>query len=210
MSSEKKFITNLTKENLVSQAGSFSSVFKVYDDNGKVYCGKFPKTFIFEDPNHYKRIYSNCEIEFFKNCQEHSFNIANDIYKRFDLALKPEGVYDVKIEGLNDFYLPAFVNELVTKMNIKDLNYFQYVFYEKELNKALKKVINEGYSFYSDVFSEPNIFYSKERGVKFNDFDLWGKNGNFNKFICRDLKSMNLFHKKAKEFTENLKIQLKI
>lgn len=209
MNLEKKFMVDLNdKKDFISWDGFFSHVFKIYDDNGEVYCGKFPKVgnfgyFLREDVGKFRNILKAFDLDNFSKSSFYEFGIAKDIWSKFNLAMKPEGVYEVKIKGTENLFLPAFVNELAINMNPNDLNEKEYQNYLVEKEKAFMKVIGEGYYMHLDSDNDNNCFYSKKRGFKFNDFGLWGKNGKFNFHVSGG----KTFFNAAKDFVQGKKME---
>jgi hypothetical protein len=210
MKLEKKFTVDLKDENnFVSDRGSFSNIYRVHNDKGEVYCGKFPKWIQAGEHmlmdngllNFIEKVGGNSDR--FVNCCLYEENIARDLWNRFDLAMKPEGVYFVKVKGMKDLFLPAFVNELAIDMNPYYLNESEYLRYLLEKEKAFKKVISDGYYMHLDSEQDSNCFYSRKKGFKFNDFGLWGKDGNFNPYVIGRKNFFNV----AKEFVAGKKME---
>ena len=213
MKLEKKFTVDLLNpKDLVSKSSDafFSDVFKVHDDNGEVYCGKFPKIKNFNYlllTSNFKKFEGSLKIynlNKFSDCFFYENKIAKDIWNRFGLAMKPEGVYDVKIKGTKDFYVPAFVNELAINMDPRKLEFSEYKIFEKAKNYAFEVVLKEGYYMYHDADWDKNCFYSSYKGFKFNDFGLWGKEGKFNHHI----KGSKNFYEGALIFAKEKKKEL--
>lgn len=172
---EKKFNLIYDKSNMISENGSYGNVYKVYDNNGNIYCGKIPKGVKLAS-DFYKKTNRNAFLfpEFIKMVEHENF-IAQEIYKNYDLTFKPEGVYDIEVNK-SGLYIPGFVTELAPKDFIlkKDLTQEMQKVARKEANIQLKKLISEGYYMYSDVLRGENLFYSEKKGIKFIDFGLWG------------------------------------
>ncbi|NCO18390.1 hypothetical protein AUJ61_03005 [Candidatus Pacearchaeota archaeon CG1_02_30_18] len=168
---ERKFETNLEEGSVISFDGSFSSVLKVRDENGQVYAGKFPFKF-----NEQEWTQKDCPAmaEILIPSLNHENFISNELYNQFDLSLKPEGVFAIKIKEY-PFFLPAFVNRYDESFRTFDkLSREEKKFAEKLEKDALRIVIDEGFSFYKDTISkENNKFYSMKEGFKFNDFGWW-------------------------------------
>ncbi|PIO01226.1 hypothetical protein COT60_01600 [Candidatus Pacearchaeota archaeon CG09_land_8_20_14_0_10_30_9] len=168
---ERKFEINLEEGSVISFDGSFSSVLKVRDENGQVYAGKFPFKF-----NEQEWTQKDCPAmaEILIPSLNHENFISNELYNQFDLSLKPEGVFAIKIKEY-PFFLPAFVNRYDESFRTFDkLSREEKKFAEKLEKDALRIVIDEGFSFYKDTISkENNKFYSMKEGFKFNDFGWW-------------------------------------
>ena len=179
---ERKFETNLEEGNVISFDGSFSSVLKVRDENGQVYAGKFPFKF-----NEQEWTQKDCPAmaEILIPSLNHENFISNELYNQFDLSLKPEGVFAIKIKEY-PFFLPAFVNKYDESFRTFDkLSREEKKFAEKLEKDALRIVIDEGFSFYKDTISkENNKFYSIKEGFKFNDFGWWAYKNQSNPFPC--------------------------
>ena len=206
---ERKFETSLEEENVISFDGSFSSVLKVRDENGQVYAGKFPFKF-----NEQEWTQKDCPAmaEILIPSLNHENFISNELYNQFDLSLKPEGVFAIKIKEY-PFFLPAFVNKYDESFRTFDkLSREEKKFAEKLEKDALRIVIDEGFSFYKDTISkENNKFYSMEEGFKFNDFGWWAYKNKMNPSprLCKEqawiLKDYN---KDCLEFITRLKEDL--
>lgn len=168
---ERKFETSLEEGNVISFEGDFSSVLKVRDENGQVYAGKFPFKF---DRQGWSQEDCPGMTEFLIPSLNHEDFISKELYNQFDLSLKPEGVFAVKIKEY-PFFLPAFVNRYDESFRTFDkLSGEEKKLAEKLEKDALRIVIDEGFSFYKDTISkENNKFYSMEEGFKFNDFGWW-------------------------------------
>jgi len=101
---ERKFETSLEEENVISFDGSFSSVLKIRDENGQIYAGKFPFKF-----NEQEWTQKDCPAmaEILVPSLNHENFISKELCNKFDLSLKPEGVFLVKVfqgAGFEDFY----------------------------------------------------------------------------------------------------------
>ncbi|NCN87019.1 hypothetical protein GW932_04235 [archaeon] len=212
MNLEKKFSVDLkNRENFITKYnGHFSNVYKIRDDNGEIYCGKFPKinNFVYlldESVKKFNKAIKKQNISRFTNCSLYEAGVSSDIFNRFDLSMKPEGVYLVKVEGV-DLFLPAFVNELAVDMFPQELSFLDYQEYDQKKNESFKIILKDGYYVWQDAFWDKNCFYSKEKGFKFNDFALWGKNGYFNPFVLEK----EYYFRDAIRFSEEKKKELGI
>ena len=212
-----KFTVDFLEEGaLVSKKGNFSTVMKVRDSNGEVYCGKLPKMLnisceIFNLPFsdleevrskfNYNKSYFSRVFESFK----HEAYIAKEIYDGFEHTVRPEGATEVKVEGFKDFYLPAFVNEFDEEMRgiSKDNSCKNF---NKESDSILKDLISSGFELNWDSWGRDNFLYSKRRGLKIIDFNMVGFKGKFNphpmyrpdnRDIVNDIKNNTFYWKKT-------------
>ncbi|MCW8965533.1 MAG: hypothetical protein OQK82_02430 [Candidatus Pacearchaeota archaeon] len=171
----KGFSFNLDNEDdLISPNGIFSTVWKVRDENGKVYAGKFQKRAFIRAWNEY--LNDSSYLDAVASGRNHENWMAKKIYDiNSDYTLKPEGVFAVKLEGEyavgleGDVRFPAFVQE-----------YDESFVAKKKLeryNDILQELVKKGFFFNKDALWEGNNLENESGKIKLIDFALWGYNG---------------------------------
>jgi hypothetical protein len=193
----KRYHINLSNvDDVISEEGCNSHVYKVRSENGDVYCGKIPLLWEKYSNGIDRDLIEGLDISKLKNTYmqnpraniivkglEHEAMIADKIHKINGNTPTPVGVVYAKVEGESDFYLPTFVNGYEEDMEmINDFSSDKESFrkFSKMRNKSLKECINEGLVFDSDAYPGIfNVLCSHEKGIKHIDFGSWGYGNNF-------------------------------
>jgi hypothetical protein len=169
---ERKFSFDFdNKDEMISNIGKYSTVWKVYDENGKVYAGKFyffgNKRKVFSDEL-IKKIDKD-KNTMVSSSRNHENFVAQKIYEiKPDWTPKPEGVFAVRLEGVKkDFYFPAFVNEYDETLEAKPKGLIEDLF-------QLKSLITRHFFFSPDATLLRNNLIDKNGKLELIDFGWWG------------------------------------
>lgn len=217
MGLEKKFNTYIDDiGELISDEGTCGDVYRVYRGRSdKAFAGKLPKD-TYDLVTNPLSSSDYAYIDRVKVSREHEYFINEQLHK-IGLAPKPEGVYDVKINDVEDFYLPALVNEFDPEMiNFQEA---QKKYGEEKMNilkdLAFEKMIECGFVFFDDSYIHDgpggNILYSKVKGIKILDYAQISLNGIENPFPKLEERTEEEArnHRDAREtFTKELKSKL--
>lgn len=160
----------------ITDNGNWSTMWKVRDENGKVYAGKFPRGYVSDHDIEKDFIKLNEEaLNLFATSRYHENWIAQKIC-RIDpeWTPKPEGALAVRLEGTNS-YFPAFVNEYDESFETTAWNL-------DGSDNILTELVERGFVFYFDAFRRKNYLADDKGGRKLIDFQLWGYQGIINPF----------------------------